>query len=241
MIRSTSKSFAQALERPAYFGNVTIIFPDSWAADPLCSPLMTSANVSDLPWARSHRADIRITPDHPVFGWQPHSFQYGRCQQSGLPINVPASFVTSDTVLAKGKKKTSDKFSYLPGLPRVEMANNLRSLRNHRNENGTRMGSLSLRRFRRGRNAKRPTSPVRLFDVPNGKSGQDNAPQYLLRSQNAFRKLEQVHSCNIRYNEWRLKNGNQIFVAVKIVNRLQLPIPLANSSLMSTIRTSGLR
>jgi hypothetical protein len=104
MIRNTSKSFAQALERPAYFGNVTIIFPDSWAADPLCSPLMTSANVSDLPWARSHRADIRITPDHPVFGWQPHSFQYGLCQQSGLPINVPSSFLTSDTVSAKGKK-----------------------------------------------------------------------------------------------------------------------------------------
>ncbi len=96
------------------------------------------------------------------------------------------------------------------------MANNLRSLRNHRNENGTRMGSLSLRRFRRGRNAKRPTSPVRLFDVPNGKSGQDNAPQYLLRSQNAFRKLEQVHSCNICYNGWRLKNGNQYLLQWKL-------------------------
>ena len=65
--------------------------------------LLTSTNTTELSWARSHRADIRITPDHPVFGWQPHSFQYGGCQKSGLPINVPSAFVTSDTVLAKGK------------------------------------------------------------------------------------------------------------------------------------------
>ncbi|XP_046463206.1 calcium-activated chloride channel regulator 4A-like [Daphnia pulex] len=116
MIRNTSKSFAQALERPAYFGNVTIIFPDSWAANPLCSPLLTSTNVSDLPWARRHRADIRITPDHLVFGWQPHSFQYGLCQQSGLPINVPSSFLTSDTVLAKGTRMAREWAHYRYGV-----------------------------------------------------------------------------------------------------------------------------
>lgn len=102
LIRNTSKSFGQALERPAYFGNVTIIFPDSWANDPSCMSLLTSTNVSQLSWARSHRADIRITPDHPVFGWQPYSFQYGGCQKSGLPVKVPSSFVTSDTLLSKG-------------------------------------------------------------------------------------------------------------------------------------------
>ena len=97
LIRNTSKSFGRALERPAYFGNVTIIFPDTWAADPLCSSLLTSANVSDLPWVRSHWADIRITPYHQVFEWQPDSFQYGLCHQSVLPINMPSSFVARES------------------------------------------------------------------------------------------------------------------------------------------------
>ena len=96
-------SFADALtDKQAYFGNVTIIVPDSWASDPSCSLLLTSTNVNALPWARTHRADLRITPDHPNFGAQPYSFQYGGCRTPGMPINVPSSFLTSDTVLAKG-------------------------------------------------------------------------------------------------------------------------------------------
>ncbi|KAI9559851.1 hypothetical protein GHT06_013858 [Daphnia sinensis] len=96
IIRSTSVSFGQGLERPAYFGDVTIILPNSWVRDPICSTLMKLTNLTQLPWPRNHSADIRFTPDHPVFGDQPHSFQYGGCREPGLPINVPSTFVVSN-------------------------------------------------------------------------------------------------------------------------------------------------
>ncbi|XP_057365444.2 calcium-activated chloride channel regulator 1-like [Daphnia carinata] len=116
VIRSTSISFGQGLERPAYFGDVTIILPNSWASDPICSRLMTMTNITLLPWARTHSADIRITPDHPVFGSQPHSFQYGGCQEPGLSINVPSTFVSNFTDLTKARIMAREWAHYRYGV-----------------------------------------------------------------------------------------------------------------------------
>ncbi|KAK4030097.1 hypothetical protein OUZ56_023054 [Daphnia magna] len=116
LIRSTSVSFGQGLERPAYFGDVTIILPDSWVSDPICSTLMTSTNITLLPWARSHSADIRFTPNHPVFGNQPHSFQYGGCQEPGLSINVPSTFVSNFTDVTKARIMAREWAHYRYGV-----------------------------------------------------------------------------------------------------------------------------
>ncbi|XP_057365303.1 calcium-activated chloride channel regulator 1-like isoform X2 [Daphnia carinata] len=116
LMRSTSVSFGQGLERPAYFGDVTIVLPNSWVSDPICSMLMTMSNITQLPWARTHSADIRITPDHPVFGNQPHSFQYGGCQEPGLSINVPSTFVSNFTDLMKARIMAREWAHYRYGV-----------------------------------------------------------------------------------------------------------------------------
>jgi len=101
----TSTNFTKALiDRPSHFGNVTIVVPDSWINDRTCVELITTnrwwldGTPPALPWARTNRADIRIIRDNLVFGSYPYSFQYGGCQQPGLPINVPST-VSSSTAI----------------------------------------------------------------------------------------------------------------------------------------------
>ena len=84
-----SDSFRQGLNiEAASFGTVTIVIPEQWNQSSACKDLI-SDGLPNLSWVRNYKADINIVPDHPVFGAQPYSFQYGRCGQPSLPISLP--------------------------------------------------------------------------------------------------------------------------------------------------------
>ena len=118
--------------------------PDSLASNLSCSLLLTSANVNALPWGRTHRADLRITPDHPVFCAQPYSFQYGGCRTTTMSINVPSFVLIFNSVLAKCINR-----SLLIEKKRLYCI----YIFNLVQKNGPSMLSLSLWRFRRRWNA----------------------------------------------------------------------------------------
>ena len=98
-----SSSFGSALDdnRRTRIGTVTIIAPDSWNYESACRSLINTTSAAV--WARSHRADIHFTADHPIFGTYPFSFQYGACQQPGLPINVAYSTEVTSSNGTKGQ------------------------------------------------------------------------------------------------------------------------------------------
>ena len=88
-VREMSDSFRQGLNiEAASFGTVTIVIPEQWNQSSACKDLI-SDGLPNLSWVRNYKADINIVPDHPVFGAQPYSFQYGRCGQPSLPISLP--------------------------------------------------------------------------------------------------------------------------------------------------------
>ena len=98
-LREMSHSLGQGLDNAAVsFANVIIVIPNQWNQDPNCRDLIANKAV---PWTRVHKADINIVPDHPVFGAQSYSFQYGACGQPGLPIQCPLTLITDD-VTARG-------------------------------------------------------------------------------------------------------------------------------------------
>ena len=143
MIRSTSTNFTKALiDHPSHFDNVTIIVPDSWIENRTCMSLVTTntwwldGTPPALPWARTHRADIRITPDNAVFRSFPYSLQYGGCQEPGLAINVPSTIYSSTT------ESIGD---YLIILIKVFINLMIKMVCECRDENGEGMGALPLR------------------------------------------------------------------------------------------------
>lgn len=97
-----SDSFGRGMDNEALtFGAVTIVIPETWSENQECNDLIN--NTVPIPsWVRTYKADIDIISDHPVFGAQPYSFQYGGCGQPGLPINLPITVLTNEDATARG-------------------------------------------------------------------------------------------------------------------------------------------
>ena len=92
-MNETSAALRQSLDKKPFFGNMAVIVPDSWRDGPCNSSLNGTVT-----WARAHKADIRITADHPVFVDQPHTFQFGPCGHPALPVQLPWSFLTLNNI-----------------------------------------------------------------------------------------------------------------------------------------------
>ena len=89
MLQESSNALCTALEGRAYFRDVTILIPSHWAANRNC---LADTNIT---WARTHMADLIVGQDHPVFGSQSFTLNYGGCGVSSLPVRLPIGYLTA--------------------------------------------------------------------------------------------------------------------------------------------------
>jgi hypothetical protein len=140
MLLEASSALCTAVEGRAYFRNVTILIPNDWATN--C--LVDDTNIT---WPRTHMADLIVTPNHPNFGSQPFTLNYGGCGVSSLPVRLPIGYLTA---LGKGSILVL-KFDL--------NFNTYRCIANERCCNRPRVVPLSLRSFRRNRSERGPFIP----------------------------------------------------------------------------------
>ena len=89
MLQESSNALCTALEGRAYFRDVTILIPSHWAANRNC---LADTNIT---WPRTHMADLIVGQDHPVFGSQSFTLNYGGCGVSSLPVRLPIGYLTA--------------------------------------------------------------------------------------------------------------------------------------------------
>ncbi|XP_046463087.1 calcium-activated chloride channel regulator 1-like [Daphnia pulex] len=107
MLLEASSALCTAVEGRAYFRNVTILIPNHWAANRNC---LVDTNIT---WPRTHMADLIVTPNHPNFGSQPFTLNYGGCGVSSLPVRLPIGYLTA---LGKGVAIAHEWFHYRYGV-----------------------------------------------------------------------------------------------------------------------------
>ncbi|KAG7163239.1 Calcium-activated chloride channel regulator 1-like 3 [Homarus americanus] len=98
MIANGSSLLFNATNNKVYFGDVTIVVPETWACDGVTD---ISTNSMGLGWADSH---LRIGPTHVLFKDNPWTQQPRRCGQPGDFIYFSHNFILSNTsVKSSGK------------------------------------------------------------------------------------------------------------------------------------------
>ncbi|XP_043230833.1 calcium-activated chloride channel regulator 4A-like [Amphibalanus amphitrite] len=91
LITNASSYLYTATNRRAYFGDVTVVVPNSWPRS--CTGGATPGQATTQSYLTS---DVRVSSAHPVYGAAPWTHQAGLCGQPGAFVQFAADYVTDD-------------------------------------------------------------------------------------------------------------------------------------------------